>query len=98
MTLLFFLMALVVGVVTGLAIGYETRDLRNQPTGLRPWLTFVGVAAVVAACSAVVSWINETDAPSTQAKGLSILSGAATFCVALYLARKKGRVEHEAVE
>ena len=98
MTPLFFLMALVVGVATGLAIGYETRDLRNQPTGLRPWLLFVGVAALVAACSAVVSWINETDAPSTLAKGLSILAGAAAFCVALYWARKKGRVEHEAVE
>jgi uncharacterized membrane protein YhiD involved in acid resistance len=87
--LLFILLALIVGVVSGAAIGYETRDLRNQPTGWRPWLLFVGVAAVVAACAALVERINETAPPSGPTKTLSLLAGAVAFAVALYYSRRR---------
>ncbi len=88
MLLIFILLALVVGVVSGAAIGYETRDLRNQPTGWRPWLLFAGVAAVVASAAALVGHINEIDPPTGTTKTLSLLAGAVAFALALHRVRK----------
>lgn len=85
----FFLAALVVGAVCGAALGYETRDLRNQPTGKRPWLIFAGVAVVVGSCSAVVNAINEAMTVSAAMKGASVVSGAVAFAITLYIFRKR---------
>jgi hypothetical protein len=85
----FFLAALVVGAACGAALGYETRDLRNQPTGKRPWLIFAGVAVVVGSCSAVVNAINEAMTVSAAMKGASVVSGAVAFAITLYIFRKR---------
>lgn len=90
MVLAFILIALVVGVVAGVAIGYETRDLRNQPTGLRPWLWFVLVAAVIGTCVVLVDQINQTAPPSGATKTLGLLAGAVAFAVALVWSRRRG--------
>ena len=88
MVIAFIFISLVVGVVAGVAIGYETRDLRNQPTGLRPWLWFALVAGVIGTCAMLIEKINETAPPSGTTKTLSLAAGAVAFAVALYLARK----------
>jgi len=89
MVLAFIALALVVGVVAGVAIGYETRDLRNQPTGWRPWLWFVLVAGVIGTCAMLVTRINEVAPPSATTKTLSLLAGAAAFVAALFLSRRR---------
>lgn len=89
MGILFWLAAVAVGVAVGAALGYETRDLQQQPTGWRPWLIFVGVAAVVIACSLLVLHINETAAPSALTKGIAVLSGALAFAATLFLFRRQ---------
>ena len=92
----FIAIALLVGVVAGVAIGYETRDLRNQPTGLRPWLWFALVAGVIGTCAMLVEWINEVAPPSPTTKTLSLLAGAVAFAVCLALTHRAMRVGHMA--
>ncbi len=89
MVIAFVLIALVVGALCGAAIGYETRDLRSQPTGWRPWVLFVGVALVVAGAAALVERINETVTLSGVAKTGSLLAGAVAFTVALFIVRRR---------
>ena len=88
MLILFILLTLVVGVIVGAAIGYETRDLREQPTGWRPWLLFVIVAGLVAGCAWLVERINETEPLSGPTKTLVLLGGAVAFAISLFFARR----------
>lgn len=88
MIALFFLASIIVGITCGAAIGLETRDLRNQPTGLRPWLIFFGVALIVAGCCAVVSYISEHYYPSASIKGMAIITGAVVFTATLFWVRR----------
>jgi uncharacterized membrane-anchored protein len=88
MIISFIIAALIVGVVAGVALGYESRFLRDQPAGWRPWLVFGFAVAVGAVGSYFVNYINETNPPSTAVKGLAVLAGALAFSISMYLTRR----------
>jgi drug/metabolite transporter (DMT)-like permease len=89
MAIIFFLAAIILGLVAGAGLGYESRFLRDQPEGWRPWIVFSVVIGVGVVCSALVNHINETDPPSTSIKGLSILAGAVAFSISMFIARNR---------
>lgn len=91
MTMVFFSIALAVGALCGALMGYETRDLKRQPGGWRPWLLLALVAIAVVSGAVAVEQINATVTVSTLAKGLSAAAAALAFVVALIAVRKSRR-------
>lgn len=89
MAIIFVLAAIILGVVAGAGLGYESRFLRDQPEWWRPWLVFAVVIVVGVVCTLLVNYINETDPPSATTKGLSILAGAVAFSISMFIARKR---------
>jgi len=89
MTVLFFIVAVVVGALCGALMGYETKDLTKQPGGWKPWLLLLLVAAVVVCGALLVEKINEESNLSALTQTLSIAATAAAFWVALVIARRK---------
>lgn len=89
MTLLFLAIAGVVGALCGSLMGYETRDLKQQPRGWKPWLLLCAVAVVVIAGAIAVERINAVAAPSAWVQGFSIGVAAVAFVVALVITRRR---------
>jgi hypothetical protein len=89
MLILFILLSSIVGVACGAALGYETRDLSEQPTGWRPWAVFAGVTVVVVICCALVEMISETKTLTGPVKTMGLLVGAVAFAVALFVMRRR---------
>lgn len=91
MLIAFIVITLIVGVVCGVTLAQELRDVRNDQTqGLRPWLRLGGAALLVAGASALVERINETTPISGPTKTLGLLAGAVAFGLAIYAVNRRG--------
>jgi len=88
-TVVFIIIAIAVGALCGALMGYETKDLKKQPGGWRPWVFLVLVAVVVISGAILVEKINSISAISTATKSVSILGAAVAFAISLAAVRKK---------